>query len=131
MYDSEVKNIFLCRNCADLQCCIWSQSGHIYLRTSFLVRVYLGSGICLWVEYSPLLISPFTCVRTVRISSITWLQGQHENKKGHILDSFKILTKHPTHANTMSESTKSRQTEMYSDLMHLICLPSLLLSLRK
>lgn len=58
--------------------CSWLRSAHTHLKTSFLVRVYLGSGICLWFKYSPLLTSLFTRVRTVSISSSTGLHRKHQ-----------------------------------------------------
>lgn len=62
-------------------CSTWLQSFYTNLRTSFLVRVYLGSGICLCFKYSPLLTSLFTRVRTVRISSLSEL---HRKQWKHI-----------------------------------------------
>lgn len=44
------------------------------LRTSLLVKVYLGSGICLYPLKIPWLTSLFTRVRTLRISSASELQ---------------------------------------------------------
>ena len=50
---------------------------HTRVRTSFLVRVYLGSGICLKLLYSPLLTSLFTRVRMLSISSFAALHRKH------------------------------------------------------
>lgn len=48
-----------------------------------MVRVYLGSGICLERKYSPLLTSLFTRVRTVSMSSFFGLHKKN-TKKTHI-----------------------------------------------
>ena len=69
--------------CSDVNPGLWHISSvapgprHTRLRTSFLVRVYLGSGICLKLLYSPLLTSLFTRVRMLSISSFAALHRKH------------------------------------------------------